>query len=140
MNSNHNMILTDEYPDDKEGISQGKAGEVHRGQIVELTVKHCAVSISDIARKLQISRRTLYNWFETRNLDFDIIWRIGCVIEHDFRKEFPRELAARTTFFNNGKIAQPHEATNDLGNSVYYWMDRYIKLLEKYNEKLMSVK
>jgi transcriptional regulator with XRE-family HTH domain len=110
--------------------------DLHYGQIVERIVRRDHMGISEIARKLNVSRRTLYNWFETKKLSLDVICQIGFVIDHDFSKEFPDAFANRINSVNvdsgferlTGK-EQPRDAT-------YYWMDKYIKLLEKFNEVL----
>jgi DNA-binding phage protein len=108
--------------------------DLHYGHIVERTVRRNHMGISEIARKLCISRRTLYNWFDTNKLDIQTILKIGSVVGHDFSQEFPEEFAKidqqqRDEVFTDSGKSLPEDA-------VYYWMDKYIKLLEKFNETL----
>lgn len=108
--------------------------DLHHGRIIERTVRRNRMGISEIARKLCISRRTLYNWFDMNKLDVQTILKIGSVVGHDFSQEFPEEFAKidqrrDEMFTDTGKSLLPEDA-------VYYWMDKYIKLLEKFNETL----
>jgi lambda repressor-like predicted transcriptional regulator len=61
----------------------------HHGKIVEYVVRKKGNNISDLAKSLNISRRTLYNLFNQPILDFHIISQIGEVIRHNFSVEFP---------------------------------------------------
>lgn len=109
------------------------------GHIIELIVREDHVGISDLSRKLQVSRRTIYNWFNQESLSLDIICKIGNAIKHDFSKDFPEEFA---------KLKMENELNESLfmsadfnldgsySDSVSYWMNKYIRLLEKYNELL----
>lgn len=112
---------------------------LHRGRVVELVIRQSSASISDIARALQVSRRTLYNWFETESLDFEIICKIGYVLNHDFTKEFPQELPERLRAVSIETLDTNNDSEKS-GDPIYYWMTRYIKLLEAFNEKLLSAK
>lgn len=109
------------------------------GQIIEHTVRADHVGISELSRKLHVSRRTIYNWFNQKTLSLDIICKIGAAIKHDFSKEFPDDFARLN--IENINSEQFFTTTDDNGeatysNSVNYWMNKYIKLLEKYNELL----
>ncbi|QTE38852.1 helix-turn-helix domain-containing protein [Mucilaginibacter gossypii] len=115
-------------------------GCLHRGRVVELVIRRNSASISDIARALQVSRRTLYNWFEAEDLDFEIVCKIGYVLNYDFTKEFPQELPERLGAVNIQTLGGLDEGSEKPDDPIYYWMRRYIKLLEAFNEKLMSGK
>ena len=110
--------------------------DLHYGQIVERIVRRDHMGISEIARKLNVSRRTLYNWFETKKLNLDIICQIGFVIGHDFSKEFPEAFAKRINSVNADRSFDALSIKDQPRDATYYWMDKYIKLLEKFNEVL----
>lgn len=103
----------------------------NKGDVIERIVRS-KIGISELSRILQVSRTTIYNWFEHGHLDLDTICRIGQAINHDFANEFPEEFA----------IAHLQHATSTTpGNTdqhcdIQYWMDKYISLLEKYNGAL----
>lgn len=109
------------------------------GQIIEHIVRSENVGVSELSRKLNVSRRTIYNWFSQKTLSLDIICKIGSAIKHDFSKEFPDDFASLNAE-NNSKdqFSMSTEINTDgkNANPVSYWMSKYIKLLEKYNDLL----
>jgi len=109
---------------------------INYGQILEKVIRNDKMSISEISRHLNISRRTLYNWFETKDLDLEVIRRVGIVIDHDFSKELPEEFAQLTISPDlNANLSNKFTGVKS-SDAIYYWMDRYIRLLEKFNEVL----
>ena len=61
----------------------------HKGQIVEKIVRRSGYSITKLAKKLQISRNTLYNRFANPNLGYSFIMDVGSIIHYDFTIDFP---------------------------------------------------
>ena len=109
--------------------------DLHRGKIVEYIIRRNPIGISEISRRLVISRRTLYNWFEDEKLSMSYIIKIGFAINYDFSKEFPIGI------FNYSsskleKLEADFLETDCQNDTIYYWMDKYIQLLEQYNEIL----
>lgn len=112
----------------------GIAPGTHRGKIVEYIVRRHPLGLSEISRKISISRRTLYNWFEKEELGMSDIIKIGFAIGYDFSNEFP---GAFKDSLANLKDQETAAVQNDGGNeAVYYWMEKYIRLMEQYNEIL----
>jgi plasmid maintenance system antidote protein VapI len=109
--------------------------KVHCGELLERIIRRDRMGISEIARRLDVSRRTIYNWFEMEHISIDTIRRIGYVIGHDFSAEFPREFA-KNTDYDMDSLTETHTTLDHHPTAIYYWMDRYIKLLEKFNEVL----
>jgi transcriptional regulator with XRE-family HTH domain len=110
--------------------------DINCGQIVEKVVKKDKMSISEISRKLNVSRRTLYNWFKAKDLSFDTIEKIGLVIDHDFSEEFPETFPFNKNLRNGDFDITNQQTKENLSDPIYYWMDKYIKLLERFNEVL----
>lgn len=108
---------------------------MHRGRIVEHIVRQDIVSIVEISRRLDISRRTLYNWFDCEALGIGAITKIGNAISHDFSQEFPDELN-ESNVLNYEKMKNIDDAFNDPDDPIYHWMCKYIQILEKLNEIL----
>ncbi|EOR93422.1 hypothetical protein ADIARSV_3501 [Arcticibacter svalbardensis MN12-7] len=112
---------------------------IHHGQIIEKVVRRNGHSISDVARLTNVNRRSVYNWFNQQQLKPEIIYRIGCVINHDFSEELPQlftpedfQKGFRKTSFLNSVGEEPDSSTNkDL------WKDKYVDLLERYNTLLL---
>jgi AcrR family transcriptional regulator len=112
----------------------GKERDTHRGKIVEYIVRRHALGLSEISRKIGVSRRTLYNWFEKEDLAVSDIMKIGIAISYDFANEFPGIYEETVA---NLKDQETQPAHDDGGNrAVYYWMEKYIRLMEQYNEVL----
>ena len=110
--------------------------EKHNGQITEYLVRKHGYSITDLAINLNVNRRSIYNYFQNRNLKPDIILKIGLVIRHDFSKEFPDLFAAEDFIV----LAKQNQATshklNDSDEEV--WKEKYIALLEKHSNLLVN--
>ncbi|MDR6944304.1 hypothetical protein [Mucilaginibacter pocheonensis] len=111
----------------------------HYGQIVEYRVRKNGYCISDLGRCMNVNRRSIYNWFNQKQLKRDVIFRIGCIIRHDFTQEFP-ELFESDDF---KVIYQVPELPLRYGSNFDYteqecWKNKYLLLLEKYNEMLLQ--
>lgn len=103
---------------------------------MEQAVRMERIGISELSRKLNVSRRTIYNWFGQEDLNPHIILKIGEVIGHDFTVELPEAFIGKHKAMLN---AEHHVATDGVqidSNPVYFWMNKYVSLLEKYNELL----
>lgn len=110
--------------------------QLHMGEILEHVVRRDRMGISELARRLNVSRRTMYNWFEMDRLSIEIIRRIGLVIGHDFSTEFPEEFAKKSDYVDGESFTDIQNSLESPPTAVYYWMDKYIKLLEKFNSAL----
>ena len=98
------------------------------GAIVEQQVRRSMISISDLSKNLNISRRTLYNWFNQRSIPPAVVVHIGEHIGYDFREKLP-DLPEDV----------PHPPAREYGNqadSDIHYKTKYLILLEKYNELL----
>lgn len=129
--------LTESSTSQSEKKGQENALMRHHGEVIEYFVRRSPMGISAISRELHISRRTLYNWFESKVLPDGIIGQLGRVIDHDFNKEFP------DSFLNKKLIDLETYNYNQLyGNSkdAIYWMNKYIELLEVINKNLLLKK
>lgn len=62
---------------------------MHKGRQVEDVVRRSGLTITAIAKKMELSRRTLYQWFTDPDLAASKVLRIGYVLSHDFTTEIP---------------------------------------------------
>lgn len=109
----------------------------HYGEIIERTIRRNGYSISELARLMKVNRRSIYNWFNQPKFKPDIIFKIGCALKHDFSNEFP-ELFSTEEFqnaFSNHKLLNS-ELLFEEREKINYWKDKYISLLEEYNQIL----
>jgi lambda repressor-like predicted transcriptional regulator len=113
--------------------------EIHHGQIVELNVRKNGYNITELARLAHVKRRTVYNWFNQKYLKPEIIHRVGCILKHDFSKEFPGMFTG-VEFKSSAmdtKFPDP-QLKSDLDQDNHVWKNRYINLLEEYRKVLCT--
>ena len=106
----------------------------HRGEILETAIRQSGVPITRIVKKLSKSRRWLYNQFTRQDVSLDVFLEIGKLIHHNFSQDL-------NEFKPNARLSHLVEDANDneYGNqSAQYWKDKYMHLLEEYNELLKS--
>lgn len=101
----------------------------HRGEIVERAIRQSGYPISSIAKKLGRSRRWMYLMFDNTQVDLETVMSIGNIIHHDFSDEI-KELGS----MNNHSFEDPENPYSN--QSKEYWKNKYLKLLEDYNELL----
>lgn len=103
---------------------------MNKGEIVELVIRRNNLSISELSRRLHVSRRSVYNWFEQKDLSLDIICKIGDVLDYDFSADFPDLFTTRKSRIIS---RMDNEIIGDQQlNSANYWRNKYINLLEKH--------
>lgn len=103
---------------------------VHRGEILEKAVRGSGMPITELARRLKKSRRYVYDMFENPGVSTDTILKIGTIIHHDFTVELQYPPKSKE---KNRSVSEPRqEYTAD------YWKNKYLELLEKYNELLLE--
>lgn len=116
-----------------------------RGAIVEQVVRKSGVKLTTIRDRLKINYGTIYNWFSYPQLEWEHIERIGRVIGHDFRVEFPDmpvylEVKEETEVVGEPKEDYGYDPLKRQVKETDMWRNKYIQLLEKYNELLKNAK
>jgi hypothetical protein len=101
-------------------IPMDKIMEKHRGEILEAVVRKSPYSIKTLAKKLCISRTTLYNKFKECNLDYDFLLLVSNILHYDISSEIPEI---------DTKIVLPIEQHNHQVRTIE---KQYIELLESY--------
>lgn len=112
--------------------------DLHTGKIVERAVRRNRVSISELARRMHVNRRSVYNWFNQESLRLEIICKIGYVLGHDFSEDLPEAFGDRGFEIMERLVDSVDDHEPAYPNSVHFWMNKYISLLEKYNELLAN--
>ena len=97
----------------------------HRGEILEAVIRKSGYPIKALAKRLGVSRNTVYNKFKEYDLSYDFIVRVGDIIRYDFTYDYP-ELKT------NVSLGKEQHATE-----LWRLEQRYTHLLERYN-KLLS--
>ena len=108
----------------------------HRGEIVDKVVRQSGFALNKLAKRLKISRNTLYNRFRDPELKDDFILDVGNIINYDFKRHFPGlkredEEDDRREFADGNQIYLDKETVKmlELGK-------KYMVLLERYNDLL----
>lgn len=99
---------------------------VHRGQVVRVVVDKSGMYHTDVAARVQRSRTSLYRDYEDPNMDWQLILKIGAVIDHDFKEEFPEIALYEEQFIR--EEADHYKVKNDA-------LDRAIKEIDKWKSK-----
>lgn len=96
---------------------------VHRGKILEEAIREKGYSFAAAAKRLNISRRTLYNYFENPELPWQKIVECEEILVLDLSKHFT-QLRKYKNNLAHSVVQEPQEAV--------YWRNKYIDLLERY--------
>lgn len=112
--------------------------QLKQGEVLERLVRRDRMGISELSRKLNVSRRTIYNWFRQDRLNQVVIWQVCKLLGQDISTAFP-DAFIEYNAEQESKIAE-HDQMGAETNSVYFWMNKYIHLLEKYNDLLADEK
>lgn len=110
----------------------------NKGDVIERVVR-TKIGISELSRILNVSRTSIYNWFEHGHVSLETISKIGQAINHDFANEFPEEYAKARNCVTVDAVSEKKAENSTSDNSIHYWMNKYITLLEKYNELLIDI-
>lgn len=102
----------------------------HRGEIIKQAVYKSGYPITELAKRLGKSRRWMYLMFENSNVSLDIVLQIGKIIHYDFTDEI-KEFNPSQNAINEPTSSYKNEESN-----AEYWKNKYLKLLEEYNELL----
>ena len=112
--------------------------DIHIGKVLEGLIRSNNLEISEVSRKIKVSRRSLYNWFRKKTLRSYTLQRICYVLVYDFSLSLPDFL--KEEFLQDKDLLQrPVDTKDEEGeriNSAQFWMDKYIYLLEQYNQIL----
>ena len=110
---------------------------MHVGELIEELIRVNHLSISEVARRMHVNRRSVYNWFKQKTLRPYVFHRICNVLSEDFAIEVPDIMQAREKEHVPAPETHPKQEEKEAySSSVNYWMNKYISLLEKYNEIL----
>lgn len=111
---------------------------INNDGLIERVVRN-KISISELSRILDVSRTSIYNWFQQPQLSLDIVCKIGYAIDYDFGNDFPDAFAKAGDRIMANLVKEKMDDAQYYTNSVQYWMNKYITLLEKHNELLNTM-
>lgn len=112
--------------------------ELNNNGLIERIVRN-KIGISELSRILDVSRTSIYNWFQQKQISLDIVCKIGHAIDYDFGNDFPEAFAKEGDKIMASLLREKMEGDHYYTNSIQYWMNKYITLLEKHNELLNNI-
>jgi predicted transcriptional regulator len=62
---------------------------VHKGEIIKAAIESSGMNITEVARRINVQRPTMYGYFSNPHVSLDVILQIGKVINYDFTPEIP---------------------------------------------------
>jgi hypothetical protein len=107
-----------------------KGKHTHRGDILHAAVKKNKLKITQVVKKVGISRGSFYNHIEDPNLPLDILERYGKALGYDFTADIP-EMSKYTVEEPVEIYGQPLTIEEAIQQRDY-WKNKYIVLLEKH--------
>lgn len=108
------------------------------GALLERSVRRSGFGISKLARRLNVSRPTVYQWFREQNLEALTIVKIENAIGVNSVTALEKIYGFSVQSIDSELDMSTLPIAEDA--EVRYWMERYIELLEKYNGVLMKKK
>lgn len=111
----------------------------HRGEILEYVIRRKHNNISALADKVGYDRQTIYRHFKDPELSDVIILKYAKAIKYDFHMEFP-DLMGYSNMLAEPLSEYRPLTLSDALKEADTWKNKYINLLEKYNELLLSLK
>lgn len=126
----------------------------HQGEILQEAIKNSGISITRIVEELGITRPTIYRKFKEETLDYAFVKRVGDVISHDFTQDFTITQQSVFPFVSTPVVNNVTHVTErsvtprnvasvvpevDLSKQLMALQQKYIALLEAYNELLLKV-
>ncbi len=110
--------------------------KTHKGEIIEKAIKSSGYTLKEIAKRMKVSRSTLYNRFKNIDINDDFILLLSKVIHHDFSKELPhlKDYFERE-IMEEGKGSYEKLAIQD----PLFIQKKYYQILEKHNQLLKMV-
>jgi len=102
----------------------------HRGEIIKRAVYKSGFSITELAKRLGKSRRWVYLMFENPSVSLDVVLQLEKIIHYNFSLEI-KEI--RSSFID---VIEPSFSGQTEKHSEEYWKNKYLRLLEEYNDLL----
>lgn len=126
----------------------------NHGEVLRKAIEASDLSLSQVARRMKMSRSTLYSRFDKTELDYYELARFGKVLQYDFSKEIP-ELTIYSNHINAVSVMEDPETNYEdtefnlkncrkslehyraeayrLSKELSDWKDKYIQAQEELN-------
>jgi len=106
--------------------------------LLKAAVEDSPISVTELTRRMGISRGTYYNHIEDAELSFDLLERYGRFLRHDFTQDLP---SMKKYSFEEPEA--PYNTPSTMQEAIEqrdHWREKYYKLLEQFNQLLLQQK
>lgn len=123
----------------------------HHGEILRTALTKKGIGPAEFARRIKVTRTTVYRKFEAEKLDFYDMMRYGKLIDYDFSKDIPElsmyrdhllEVSETSTEFGTNMAKDLEECKKSvqvykdqayqISRELSEWKGKYIELMELY--------
>jgi len=111
----------------------------HKGEIIEKAVRESGHSITKLAQKMGKSRRWVYQIFDSAVVPIDYIIEIGKIIHYDFSQDI-KGIKMYGSDWPSASVDDPRFSGKASSEEAEIWKEKYMALLEKYNDLLSKQK
>lgn len=108
----------------------------NKGKILKQIFKDTGLKVAQVARKMDVDRGTIYRHFDEEDLSLDYIIKYGKAMKVDMNKYFPE--ISSIVLEDEVQYMLEKPTYSELETRLDHWKDKYIQLLEKYNELLLE--
>lgn len=117
-----------------------KEKHTHRGEVLQAAVKKSPLSITQLVKRMGMSRGTYYNHIDDPNLTFETLEQYGKVLGYDFTNDFPemQKYIVEEPVMPYGEPKSLNEAIKQRDywrSQADVWKNKYIELLEEMKRK-----
>jgi hypothetical protein len=113
------------------------ARNIHRGALLDKAVKEHSTNITQMTKRLGISRGTFYNHIRDPHLSFETLAKYGKVIKYDFSADLPE---MKKYVFEEPEV--PYGVPKSFEEAVEqrdYWRERYYQKAEEYTRLVLTL-
>lgn len=101
----------------------------HKGEIVQKKISQLGLKNREVARRMDISRGTLYNYYKKPDLNSKIILKIGMAARYDFSVHFDELIPL--IHAGKDRDATKKSFVNPTTEELAHVQHKYYKLLER---------
>lgn len=69
---------------------------IHAGQLIEQTLHEQGRTVTWFANQLCCTRPNVYKIFRKENIDVHLLWRISCILNHNFFDDLSSSIITET--------------------------------------------
>ncbi len=117
---------------------QTNGRHIHRGALLEAAVKNSSINITQMVKRMGISRGTYYNHRNDQNLSFEQLVKYGKVLKHDFSHDIPE--MKQFILYEQEAPYGPPKSLEEAVEQRDYWREKYYQLMEKYHKEVEDKK